>query len=146
MLSYHVVISRCHIMLSADNLRKYKFANIKVFPTCQYSSTVLHNLLHSVTLSFCSLVLYIYAVCKVLCFILSDDDFEKKSKIYSHNCLSCFIHILNCKMTLFFGMRSFVNKAKLHGFKKLSTKMKLYYIHNILRAQKRAKNTAKTQK
>ena len=32
------------------------------------------------------------------------DDFEIKSKIYSLNCLSCFIHILNCKMSLFFGL------------------------------------------
>ena len=30
---------------------------------------------------------------------LSDDDFEIKLKIY--NCLTCFIHILNYKMTLF---------------------------------------------
>ena len=44
-----------------------------------------------------SLLLCVYAVCKVLCFILSDDDFEIKSKIYSFT----FIHILNCKMTLF---------------------------------------------
>ena len=35
--------------------------------------------------------------------IKSHDDFEIKSKIYSLNCLSCFIHILNYKMTLFFG-------------------------------------------
>ena len=47
--------------------------------------------------------IYMYAICKVLCFILSNDDFEIKSKIYSLNCLSCFIHILNYKMTLFFG-------------------------------------------
>ena len=31
-----------------------------------------------------------------------------KSKIYSLNCLSCFIHILNCKMSLFFGFVSFI--------------------------------------
>ena len=53
-----------------------------------------------------ALLLCIYAVCKVLCFILSDDDFEIKSKIYSLNCLSCFIHILNCKMSLFLGIYS----------------------------------------
>jgi hypothetical protein len=35
---------------------------------------------------------------------LSDDDFERKSKIYSFNCLSCFVHIVNCKMTLFFAI------------------------------------------
>ena len=90
-----------------------------------------------------ALLFCIYAVCKVLChcncFILSDDDFRKKSKIYSHNCLSCFIHILNCKMTLFFGMCSFVNKAKLHRFKELSTKMKLYYI--IYYEHKKGKKT-----
>ena len=39
--------------------------------------------------------------------ILSDDDFEIKSKIYSLNCLSCFIHILNCKMTSVFGILEF---------------------------------------
>ena len=31
---------------------------------------------------------------KVLCFILSDDDFEIKSKIDSFNCLSCFYSYL----------------------------------------------------
>ena len=51
----------------------------------------------------------IHAVCKVLCFnILSDDDFEIKSKIYSLNCLSCFIHILNCKTSLVFGFCFFL--------------------------------------
>ena len=44
---------------------------------------------------------------------LSDDDFEIKSKIYSLNCLSCFIHILNCKMTLFFGFCFFLYFLKL---------------------------------
>ena len=33
-------------------------------------------------------------ICKVLCFILSDDDFEIKSKIHSFNCLSCFYSYL----------------------------------------------------
>ena len=63
-----------------------------------------------------------YAVCKVLCFILSDDDFEIKSKIHSFNCLSCliFIHILNCKMSLFLGICFFLYFLKLsagRGFK-----------------------------
>ena len=38
--------------------------------------------------------LHMYAVCKLLCFILSDDDFEIKSKIHSVNCLSCFYSYL----------------------------------------------------
>ena len=37
-----------------------------------------------------ALLLCVHAVCKVLCFILPDNDFEIKSKIYSLNCLSCF--------------------------------------------------------
>ena len=49
----------------------------------------------------------------VLCFILSDDDSETKSKIYSLNCSSCFIHILNYKMTLFFGFCFFLYFLKL---------------------------------
>ena len=40
--------------------------------------------------------------------VLSNDDFEIKSKIYNLNCLSCFIHILNCKMSLFFGFSFFL--------------------------------------
>ena len=40
--------------------------------------------------------------------IRQNDDLEKKSKIYSLNCLSCFIHILNCKMSLFFGFCFFL--------------------------------------
>ena len=41
----------------------------------------------------------VYAVCKVFCFILSDDDFEIKSKTCSLDSLSCLIHILNYKMS-----------------------------------------------
>ena len=48
-----------------------------------------------------------------LYFILSDDDFEIKSKIYSLNCLSCFIHILNYKMTLFSEICFFLYFLKL---------------------------------
>ena len=59
-------------------------------PSCKYSSTILDSLSLLVTLCSCSTVLLcIYTVCKVLCFILSDDDFEIKSKIWSLNCLSC---------------------------------------------------------
>ena len=46
------------------------------------------------TQCFHSLALYIYAVCKVLCFIVSDDDFEIKTKICSFNCLFCFYSYL----------------------------------------------------
>ena len=54
----------------------------KVFPSCKYSSAVLDNLLLLVMLHV--LLLCIYAVCKVLmCFILSDDHFGIKSKVYS---------------------------------------------------------------
>ena len=53
------------------------------------------------------------AVCKVLCLILSDDDFEIKSKIYSLKCLSCFIHILNYKMSLFSEICFFLYFLKL---------------------------------
>ena len=42
-----------------------------------------------------------------------DDDFEIKSKIYSFSCLSCFIHILNYKMTLFSGICFFLCFLKL---------------------------------
>ena len=40
----------------------------------------------------------------LLLVLLSVDDFEIMPKIYSLNCLSCFIHILNYKMSLFFGI------------------------------------------
>ena len=36
------------------------------------------------------------------------DDFEKKSKNYRINYFSCLIHILNCKMFLFFGTCLFI--------------------------------------
>ena len=41
------------------------------------------------------------------------DDFEIKSKIDSLNCLSCFIHILNYKMTLYSGICFFLYFLKL---------------------------------
>ena len=44
----------------------------------------------------------------LLLVLLSVDDFEIMSKIYSLNCLSCFIHILNYKMSLFFGICFFL--------------------------------------
>ena len=52
-------------------------------------------------------LLFIYAVYKILCFILSDSDFEVKSKISSLNCLSCFIHISNCKISLYLYFHKF---------------------------------------
>ena len=68
-----------------------------------------------------SLLLCIHAICKVLCFILFDDDFEIKSKIYRLNCLSCFIHIFNCKMSLFFGLCFFLYFLKLLAGRGFST-------------------------
>ena len=45
--------------------------------------------------------------------ILSEDDFEKKSKIYSLNlCLACLIYILNLKMSCLFGIRNFTSLSK----------------------------------
>ena len=56
----------------------------------------------------CKVLFFVYTLYLKYCYfkviILSDDDFEIKSKIYSLNCLSCFIHILNYKMSLFFGI------------------------------------------
>ena len=57
-----------------------------------------------------ALLLCVHAVCKVLCFILPDNDFEIISRKFtvSTACL-VFIHILNCKMSLFFGFCFFLN-------------------------------------
>ena len=44
----------------------------------------------------------IYAVCKVLGFILSDDYFEIKSIIHSFNCLSCFYSYLELQNDFIF--------------------------------------------
>ena len=43
----------------------------------------------------------IYLCCKVLYFILSDDDFEIKSKIYSFNLRLVFKHILHSQDDFF---------------------------------------------
>ena len=43
----------------------------------------------------------IYLSCKVLYFILSDDDFEIKSKIYSFNLRLVLKHILHSQMSFF---------------------------------------------
>ena len=44
----------------------------------------------------------IYLSCKVLYFILSDDDFEIKSKIYSFNLRLVLKHILHSQDVLYF--------------------------------------------
>jgi hypothetical protein len=46
--------------------------------------------------------IYIYMCCKVLYFILSEDDFEIKSKIYSFNLRLVLNHILNFQDVLSF--------------------------------------------
>jgi hypothetical protein len=56
--------------------------------------------------------LYIYMCCKVLYFILSEDDFEIKSKIYSLNLRLVLNHILNYQDVL-----SFRNLFLLYFFK-----------------------------
>ena len=83
---------------------KYKYK----FLWCKYSLTVLGNLSLPVTECFHS-VYMLY----VKCYILSDDDFEMKSKIHRFNCFSCFIHILNCKIIYFSEFVSFF--ATLNG-------------------------------
>ena len=51
----------------------------------------------------CSLsALYIYMCCKVLYFILSEDDFEIKSKIYSLKLRLVLNYILNSQDVLYF--------------------------------------------
>ena len=47
-------------------------------------------------------IIYIYMCCKVLYFILSEDDFEIKSKIYSLNLRLVLNHILNSQDVLSF--------------------------------------------
>ena len=90
---------RIHISLKfklrpADNLRKYKKKQTPKNLLC------------------------IYDVCKVLCFILFDDDLEIKSKIYSLICLSCFIYILSYKMSLFSGICFFLYFSYKFSFEK----------------------------
>ena len=70
------------------------------------------------------LLLCIYAVCNVLYFILSDDDFEIKSKIYSldHALRLVLIHILNFKMTLLFGICFFLCPCIFQVVARLPTK------------------------
>jgi hypothetical protein len=48
--------------------------------------------------------LAIYMCCKVLYFILSEDDFEIKSKIYSLNCVLFWIIYWILKMSCIFGI------------------------------------------
>ena len=47
-------------------------------------------------------VVYIYMCCKVLYFILSEDDFEIKSKIYSLKLRLVLNYILNSQDVLYF--------------------------------------------
>ena len=53
-------------------------------------------------------LLCIYAVLKVLCFILSDDDFEIKSKIYNLNCACLVLFIFSIARRLYSS--EYVNK------------------------------------
>ena len=53
------------------------------------------------------------------------DDFEIKSKIYSFNCLFSLIHILNCKISLFFGFCFFLYFLK---FSTIDFKIKYRYL------------------
>ena len=53
--------------------------------------------------------LYIFEfILKSLSDRILSDDFEKKSKMYTLNCLSCFINFLNYKMSLFFAICFFL--------------------------------------
>ena len=84
----------------------------KVFPPGKYSSTVPDN--RSLPVTLCSrFSCSVYMLYVKYCFILSDDNFETNSSIYSLNCLSCFLHILNCKMSKFFGICFFLYFLKL---------------------------------
>ena len=63
----------------------------------------------------------IYLSCKVLYFILSDDDFEIKSKIYSFNLRLVLKHILHSQDVFFrnllFTLATFLNcRLAGHGF------------------------------
>ena len=61
----------------------------------------------------------IYLSCKVLHFILSDDDFEIKSKIYSFNLHLVLKHILHSQDVFLSGFAFYFNFFKLsagHGF------------------------------